>query len=117
MVSNVVRQLATTTKWGELDYLILDLPPGVCVCVCVCACVFVCVCMCVCVLDYLILDLPPGQTIPIHHLNTPATPLEHYYNIIIVTVYLDTAFQTSYAVTLFDIINFTVEHHHRYSLN
>eukprot|EP00898_Chlorokybus_atmophyticus_P006143 jgi/Chlat1/652/Chrsp103S01053 len=28
MVSGVVNQLLTTTDWGELDYLILDFPPG-----------------------------------------------------------------------------------------
>jgi len=28
MVSGVVNQLLTTTNWGALDYLILDLPPG-----------------------------------------------------------------------------------------
>ena len=28
MVSQVVNQLLTGTQWGELDYLILDLPPG-----------------------------------------------------------------------------------------
>jgi len=28
MVSSVVTQLATQTDWGELDYLIVDMPPG-----------------------------------------------------------------------------------------
>ncbi len=28
MVSQVVQQLLTTTNWGELDYLVIDLPPG-----------------------------------------------------------------------------------------
>ncbi len=28
MVSNVIRQLLTGTDWGELDYLVLDMPPG-----------------------------------------------------------------------------------------
>ena len=28
MVSNVINQLLTGTNWGELDYLVLDLPPG-----------------------------------------------------------------------------------------
>ncbi|MBN2717862.1 MAG: P-loop NTPase [Deltaproteobacteria bacterium] len=28
MVSGVINQLATTTDWGELDYLIVDMPPG-----------------------------------------------------------------------------------------
>ena len=28
MVSNIVQQLCTFTLWGELDYLILDMPPG-----------------------------------------------------------------------------------------
>lgn len=28
MVTQIVNQLLTTTNWGELDYLILDLPPG-----------------------------------------------------------------------------------------
>eukprot|EP00899_Mesostigma_viride_P008056 jgi/Mesvir1/17251/Mv07662-RA.1 len=28
MVSGVVNQLLTTTDWGELDYLVLDFPPG-----------------------------------------------------------------------------------------
>ncbi len=28
MVSQVINQLLTTTRWGELDYLVLDLPPG-----------------------------------------------------------------------------------------
>ena len=28
MVSQVINQLLTTTNWGELDYLVLDLPPG-----------------------------------------------------------------------------------------
>jgi len=28
MVGNVVTQLVTTTDWGDLDYLVLDLPPG-----------------------------------------------------------------------------------------
>lgn len=28
MVSQVINQLLTTTDWGELDYLVLDLPPG-----------------------------------------------------------------------------------------
>jgi Mrp family chromosome partitioning ATPase/DUF971 family protein len=28
MVSQVINQLLTTTHWGELDYLVLDLPPG-----------------------------------------------------------------------------------------
>lgn len=28
MVTQIINQLLTTTKWGELDYLVLDLPPG-----------------------------------------------------------------------------------------
>ena len=28
MVSGVVNQLLTTTDWGELDYLVMDFPPG-----------------------------------------------------------------------------------------
>ncbi|KAL3009481.1 hypothetical protein AAZX31_07G085200 [Glycine max] len=28
MVSGVINQLLTTTEWGELDYLIIDMPPG-----------------------------------------------------------------------------------------
>ncbi len=28
MVSNVLKQLVTETNWGELDYLIIDTPPG-----------------------------------------------------------------------------------------
>jgi len=28
MVSNLLSQLVSTTDWGELDYLVLDLPPG-----------------------------------------------------------------------------------------
>jgi len=28
IVSNIVTQLVHQTKWGELDYLILDMPPG-----------------------------------------------------------------------------------------
>lgn len=28
MASNAVRQLVTDVHWGELDYLILDMPPG-----------------------------------------------------------------------------------------
>jgi len=28
MVSNVLKQLMTETNWGELDYLIIDTPPG-----------------------------------------------------------------------------------------
>jgi len=28
MVSNLVRQLITFTDWGDLDYLVVDLPPG-----------------------------------------------------------------------------------------
>jgi ATP-binding protein involved in chromosome partitioning len=28
MVSNAVRQFITDVKWGELDYLIIDMPPG-----------------------------------------------------------------------------------------
>ncbi len=28
MVSGVINQLATTTDWGELDYLVVDMPPG-----------------------------------------------------------------------------------------
>ncbi len=28
MVSGVVQQLLTTTEWGELDYLVVDFPPG-----------------------------------------------------------------------------------------
>lgn len=28
MVSGLVNQLLTTANWGELDYLILDMPPG-----------------------------------------------------------------------------------------
>lgn len=28
MVSNLVSQLVGNTKWGELEYLIIDFPPG-----------------------------------------------------------------------------------------
>lgn len=28
MIANVLNQLLTTTQWGALDYLVLDLPPG-----------------------------------------------------------------------------------------
>jgi Mrp family chromosome partitioning ATPase/DUF971 family protein len=28
MVTQIINQLLTTTKWGDLDYLVLDLPPG-----------------------------------------------------------------------------------------
>lgn len=28
MASKVVSQLLLTTEWGELDYLVLDMPPG-----------------------------------------------------------------------------------------
>ncbi|XP_039117297.1 fe-S cluster assembly factor HCF101, chloroplastic [Dioscorea cayenensis subsp. rotundata] len=28
MVSGVINQLLTTTEWGELDYLLIDMPPG-----------------------------------------------------------------------------------------
>nr|CAB3474096.1 unnamed protein product [Digitaria exilis] len=28
MVSGVINQLLTTTDWGELDYLVIDMPPG-----------------------------------------------------------------------------------------
>lgn len=28
MVTQIINQLLTTTNWGELDYLVLDLPPG-----------------------------------------------------------------------------------------
>ncbi|CAL0322206.1 unnamed protein product [Lupinus luteus] len=28
MVSGVINQLLTTTEWGDLDYLIIDMPPG-----------------------------------------------------------------------------------------
>jgi Mrp family chromosome partitioning ATPase len=28
IVSNVVTQLASQTNWGELDYLVVDFPPG-----------------------------------------------------------------------------------------
>ena len=28
MVSRVINQLLTTTRWGALDYLVIDLPPG-----------------------------------------------------------------------------------------
>ena len=28
MVSSALRQFVTDTNWGELDYLIIDLPPG-----------------------------------------------------------------------------------------
>lgn len=28
MVSGLVNQLLTTANWGQLDYLILDMPPG-----------------------------------------------------------------------------------------
>ena len=27
MVSGLINQMLTTTNWGELDYLILDMPP------------------------------------------------------------------------------------------
>jgi Mrp family chromosome partitioning ATPase len=28
MVSGVINQLLTTTEWGQLDYLVIDMPPG-----------------------------------------------------------------------------------------
>jgi Mrp family chromosome partitioning ATPase/DUF971 family protein len=28
MIANVLNQLLTTTEWGDLDYLVLDMPPG-----------------------------------------------------------------------------------------
>lgn len=28
MVSGVIQQLLTTSDWGELDYLVVDFPPG-----------------------------------------------------------------------------------------
>lgn len=28
MVTHVINQLLTTTEWGELDYLVIDMPPG-----------------------------------------------------------------------------------------
>lgn len=28
MASNLVAQLIGNTKWGELEYLIIDMPPG-----------------------------------------------------------------------------------------
>ncbi|GLJ38170.1 hypothetical protein SUGI_0777100 [Cryptomeria japonica] len=28
MVSGIINQLLTTTEWGELDYLLIDMPPG-----------------------------------------------------------------------------------------
>lgn len=28
MVTQIINQLLTTTRWGDLDYLVLDLPPG-----------------------------------------------------------------------------------------
>jgi len=28
MVSSIVTQLATQTDWGDLDYLVIDMPPG-----------------------------------------------------------------------------------------
>lgn len=28
MVSSIVTQLAMNTQWGDLDYLVVDLPPG-----------------------------------------------------------------------------------------
>ena len=28
MASNALKQLLTETNWGELDYLLIDLPPG-----------------------------------------------------------------------------------------
>eukprot|EP00249_Psilotum_nudum_P010816 c22784_g1_i1 orf=274-1902(+) len=28
MVSGIINQLLTTTEWGELDYLVIDMPPG-----------------------------------------------------------------------------------------
>ena len=28
MVTNVINQLVSTTNWGELDYLVIDMPPG-----------------------------------------------------------------------------------------
>lgn len=28
MVSGLIQQLVLTSKWGELDYLVVDFPPG-----------------------------------------------------------------------------------------
>lgn len=28
MASNLVAQLVGSTRWGELDYLVIDFPPG-----------------------------------------------------------------------------------------
>ena len=33
MVSRTVHQLIGFTDWGDLDYLVIDMPPGGCCCV------------------------------------------------------------------------------------
>jgi Mrp family chromosome partitioning ATPase len=36
IVNNAIDRFLMGSAWGQLDVLVVDLPPGVCVCVCVC---------------------------------------------------------------------------------